>query len=165
MIANLKTMAVLGGLLAIAILIAIIYIMALKSDISELTASNDNLTAAIAVKIDRITELEVEAAKSAADRALFITTYEEQQREKKKLEDCIADKSCGFTVRVRTQTVYTSEGGTNSQGDPPGAETQARLAPDSERAYFRHTDEIDLAERQYDLCLSTLERWRHCGGK
>ena len=154
-----RTKLILAGIVLAAILGVIARERYQSAKIDRLTQSNNALTGQVEAKSQRVTELENEARQADANRQSYLDKLETEKREREKLQDCIADKSCGFTVRVRTKTVCPGSGETSAEGDTGGIETEATLAPDAERAYLRHDEEISIAESQWQLCLDTLHSW------
>lgn len=122
-----------------------------------LVVERDNVKTELADKVKLVKQLEDAAIADAAIRQQYLTTLKDLTDETNKLKSCVADKSCGFTVRVRTQTVCSSPGSPDSARIITGS---TELAPDAERAYFRHREEIDKTEALLTLCVSTLKDWR-----
>jgi len=149
------------GVITLTMVLGISHIVAtfeerdkLKTELHDAKKEIDNLDSTIA-------QLHDDAIAEAKRIETYVHKFEEMKDETNKLNACIADKSCGFTIRVRTITVKEPNNTSKESDSAPTTDETARLAPESERAYFRHRDAIDLVKANFDLCLTTLKEWQN----
>jgi len=90
-------------------------------------------------------------------REEYLKELQDTKNAKEKLEDCIANKTCVATIRVRVPSTCASGSATS---DPAGAEDySAQLSTDSLRTRARLESSIREWEARHKLCLRTLENW------
>ena len=89
-------------------------------------------------------------------RGEYIKKLEEAEREKNRIENCIADRTCVATVRVRVPSVCPR----GSEGDTAGAqEVAAQLTPAAARTRAALEHRIREQEAALAMCVQTLEQW------
>jgi len=89
-------------------------------------------------------------------REQYLTELEIAKNEKERVENCIANRTCVATVRVRVPAVCPG----SSESDTAGAEEIAAvLSP----AALRTRANLELRIREHEaalaMCVRTLERW------
>lgn len=90
-------------------------------------------------------------------RGEYLKELEAEKNAREKLENCIANKTCVATIRVRVPTTCTSGSATS---DTAGAEDySAVLSADSLRTRARLESSIRDWEAKHKLCIKTLENW------
>jgi len=90
-------------------------------------------------------------------REEYLKELEDTKNAKEKLEDCIANKTCVATIRVRVPTACNSG---SAASDSAGTEEySAILSADSLRTRSRLESSIREWEAKHKLCLRTLENW------
>jgi hypothetical protein len=89
-------------------------------------------------------------------REQYLKELEIAKNEKDRIENCIANRTCVATVRVRVPSVCP--GGT--EGDPAGTEeVTAQLSPAAERTRANLERRIREQEAALAMAMRTLEQW------
>lgn len=124
----------------------------IKSQKVTITKVTEDKNLAIAT----INKMAQDSQKAESNRTNYLSDLENSENERKRLEKCIADKSCVATVRVFVKSACTA----TSTSDTGGIEsTTAQLDPDSGRAYTNLRAGIENLEAKYKLCQVTLQDW------
>jgi len=89
-------------------------------------------------------------------REEYLKELEIAKNEKERAENCIANRTCVATVRVRVPTVCPR----SSPSDPAGTEeVAAQLSPAALRARTALEHRIREQEAALAMCVRTLEQW------
>jgi len=90
-------------------------------------------------------------------REEYLKELEDTKNAKEKLEDCINNKTCVATIRVRVpSTCNTGSAASDSAGTE---DYSAVLSADSLRTRSRLESSIRDWEAKHKLCIRTLESW------
>jgi hypothetical protein len=116
----------------------------------EKSQERANRAESVAAQMQRNRELE------NWSRGEYIKQIEAANREKERVENCITNRTCVATVRVRVPTVCPG----GSKGDTPGAEEfAAQLSPAAARTRAALEHRIVENEAALAMCVRTLEQW------
>jgi len=107
--------------------------------------------------IQTIAKIQEDASREAKNRTEYLSKLEQAENERSRLQNCIADKSCVATIRVRAPVSTCAA----AKADNPAGTSSANavLTPDSQRAYFNLRDGIGQIEAKYAFCQETLRNW------
>jgi len=145
-----------GGAIFI-VLALLLSIFWLRDSLQDAKTEAATEKAAKVEALNKITKIEEDAVKESKNRTDYLSKLEQAENERKRLEKCIADKSCVATIRVR-QPVSTCAA---AQADNPAGTltTSLELDPDSARAYTNLRTGIEQLEAKYAFCQETLSAW------
>jgi len=153
---NLKSY--LYGGLAILILLAIGYVYFLKESRDKYQDKAIYEQSEKEKSIATVNKMIQDNQKAESNRATYLSELEQSENERKRLEKCIADKSCIATIRVfvKSSTTCTAASAPNTSGTETA---MAELDSDSRRAYTNIRAGIETLESKYRLCQVTLQDW------
>lgn len=144
-----------GGaiLLVLSLILAVFW---LRDSLQDAKTEAATEKAAKIQAMQAITKIEQSAAKEYQNRTEYLSKLEQAEYERKRLETCIADKSCIATVRVRVPAVCPA----NQESNPTGIiTTSAELTAEAGNAYFDLREGIEEIEAKYSLCQAMLSAW------
>jgi hypothetical protein len=106
--------------------------------------------------LSKITKIEQEAAEESQNRTEYLSKLEQAENERNRLQNCITDKSCAVTVRVRVPTVCPA----NQENSAAGAiTTTAELDPPDRQLVLDLRARAKKLEAKYAFCQETLKAW------
>ena len=149
--------AYMYGGLALLIIAAIVYVSFLKEsrDKYQSQAALEQSEKEKAIKT--IIAMTADQKKAEENRATYLSELETNKNERIRLENCIADKSCVATIRVRSPATTCTATATPNTGGTDSA--VAELDPNAERAYTNLRAGIQELESKYRLCQKTIKDW------